>query len=561
MMAIALAMAERGLGRTAPNPSVGAVVVDEATGEVIARGWTQPGGRPHAETEAIRRAGPRARGATMYVTLEPCSHHGRTAPCAEAIIAAGLKRVVCAILDPDPRVSGRGLRLLRDAGIAVTRGVLAERAHWLGRGHIQRVTERRPLVQLKMALDRDGSIARGTGAAPVWVTGPQARSHGHLLRARADAIMVGAGTVRDDDPELTCRLPGLGHRSPIRIVLAGTELPAPGGRLARTARDVPVWVFCSPASDIEARHALEARGCRVIPIQAIDGRPWLPAVLEALVAEGVTRLLVEGGRTLWRAFLASGLADEVVCYRALPDGLAAGRAASTRDLAALHPTHDFAVVDAREVGGDGLFVFRRRKGAPMFTGIISDIGEVVARQGGQFTIRSSYPAASIGVGASIGCDGVCLTATSIRNDAGGSQFTVDVSNETRSKSTLDTWQPGRRVNLERALRAGDELGGHIVSGHVDGIARIVDICADGDSRRFTFEVPEHLAMYIAAKGSVALDGTSLTVNEVSGTRFGINIIPHTLTMTTWGARKPGEPVNLEVDQLARYMARLLELRG
>lgn len=197
----------------------------------------------------------------------------------------------------------------------------------------------------------------------------------------------------------------------------------------------------------------------------------------------------------------------------------------------------------------------------MFTGIVTDIGVVEARTGGSFTVRSGYEAASIAIGASIACDGVCLTATTIKAEGTGSIFTVDVSNETLSKTTLDAWKPGRRINLERALRAGDELGGHIVSGHVDGLARIVDIHADGESRRFTFEAPEHLAIYIAPKGSVALDGTSLTVNEVSGTRFGINIIPHTLTMTTWGVKKPGEPINLEIDQFARYMARLLEFRS
>ena len=197
----------------------------------------------------------------------------------------------------------------------------------------------------------------------------------------------------------------------------------------------------------------------------------------------------------------------------------------------------------------------------MFTGIITDIGEVAGHAGGVFTIRSAYDPASISLGASIACDGVCLTVTKVAAPGNGCEFTVDVSNETLSKTSLGAWQPSRRINLERALRAGDELGGHIVSGHVDGLARIVDIRNDGESRRFTFEAPEHLAMYIAPKGSVALDGTSLTVNEVSGTRFGINIIPHTLTMTTWGAKKPGDPINLEIDQFARYMARLLEFRS
>jgi riboflavin synthase len=196
----------------------------------------------------------------------------------------------------------------------------------------------------------------------------------------------------------------------------------------------------------------------------------------------------------------------------------------------------------------------------MFTGIITDVGEVADINGGRFTLRSAYDAASIPLGASIGCDGCCLTATSVVSAGAGCRFTVDVSNETKSKTTLGAWQVGTRINLERALRAGDELGGHIVSGHIDAVASIVDITPDGDSRRFTFEAPEHLALYIAPKGSVALDGISLTVNEVAGSRFGINVIPHTLTMTTWERKKPGDKVNLEVDMFARYVARLLEFR-
>lgn len=196
----------------------------------------------------------------------------------------------------------------------------------------------------------------------------------------------------------------------------------------------------------------------------------------------------------------------------------------------------------------------------MFTGLISDVGEVVAVEGGRYTLRSGYVSASIPIGASIACDGVCLTATTVTGDGAGSRFTVDVSNETRSKTAIGEWQPGTRVNLERSLKAGDEMGGHIVSGHVDGLARILDITQDGESRRFLFEAPEHLALYVAPKGSVALDGTSLTVNEVMGARFGVNLIPHTLTVTTWGAKKAGQLVNLEVDLIARYVARLLEHR-
>lgn len=196
----------------------------------------------------------------------------------------------------------------------------------------------------------------------------------------------------------------------------------------------------------------------------------------------------------------------------------------------------------------------------MFTGIITDVGEVIGREGGRFAIRSRYDPDGIALGASIACDGCCLTVVTVRADGAGSAFTVDVSNETLSKTTLGSWQAGRPVNLERALRAGDELGGHIVSGHVDGVARIVDTRPDGDSLRVLLELPAQLAPFAAPKGSIALDGTSLTVNEVAGARFGVNLIPATLTQTTWGRKKPGDEVNVEIDLFARYVARIMEFR-
>ncbi|MEL7049479.1 MAG: riboflavin synthase [Pseudomonadota bacterium] len=196
----------------------------------------------------------------------------------------------------------------------------------------------------------------------------------------------------------------------------------------------------------------------------------------------------------------------------------------------------------------------------MFTGIITDVGRVVGSEGESFTIATSYAPETIDIGASICCDGCCLTVTTVVADGSGCHFTVDVSNETRSKTSLVAWQEGRSINLERSLKLGDEMGGHVVTGHVDGTARVVDITDDGESRRFLFEVPEHLAIYIAPKGSIALDGTSLTVNEVRGNRFGVNLIPHTLTVTTWGATTSDQIINLEVDLFARYVARLMEFR-
>jgi riboflavin synthase len=202
--------------------------------------------------------------------------------------------------------------------------------------------------------------------------------------------------------------------------------------------------------------------------------------------------------------------------------------------------------------------YQNQRGQSLFTGIISDIGELVRRDGGRYTIRASYAAASIDIGASIACSGCCLTVVSKNQTATGVTFDVDVSNETLSKTTLGRWQPGQSINLERALKVGDELGGHSVTGHIDGLATVTSMTTDGDSRRFEFEAPAALSRFIAAKGSVALDGTSLTVNSVAGHSFCVNLIPHTLTVTTWGRTKPGDQINLEIDLIARYVARLME---
>lgn len=363
MMGIALRMARRGLGTTAPNPAVGAVIADEATGEIISRGWTQPGGRPHAEPVAIAAAGERARGKTMYVTLEPCSHHGKTPPCADAILSAGITRVVAALEDPDPRVSGRGLDRLRAAGVAVMRGVRAEEAHWLTRGHIVRVTERRPFTQLKVALDAAGEVPRGGGGAPRFVTSAEARALGHLMRAEADAIMVGAGTVRDDDPDLTCRLPGLASRSPLRVVLARDPAGFERSRLAATARTVPVQLFTSIDALAERQTliaALQGLGVRADAVREVNGQLWLPTVLENLAAQGITRLLVEGGQRLWQAFVRAGLYDEIVLFHAggashPAPAEAAARAALTRAIGIF----DAALVTRRDIGGDDMLLFRR----------------------------------------------------------------------------------------------------------------------------------------------------------------------------------------------------------
>jgi diaminohydroxyphosphoribosylaminopyrimidine deaminase/5-amino-6-(5-phosphoribosylamino)uracil reductase len=314
-MQLALTLGRRGLGRTWPNPAVGAVIVKD--GVIVGRGWTQPGGRPHAEVEALRRAGEAARGATLYATLEPCSHFGKSPPCADAIIAAGLARVVSAIEDPNPEVAGQGHARLRAAGIAVDVGIGAVEAARDHAGHFRRIREGRPHVILKLAVSSDDRIG-GAGGKPVAVTGEAARSRVHLLRAQCDAILVGIGTVLADDPLLTCRLPGMAAESPVRVVL-DRALRLPGtSRLVHSARETPLWVMTSSLSEAPAAMKLGAAGAQVLRVATTAAPPPgldLAAVLRALAGKGITRLLVEGGSRVASSFVTAGLVDEVWLLR------------------------------------------------------------------------------------------------------------------------------------------------------------------------------------------------------------------------------------------------------
>jgi len=307
----AVRLAERGLGNVAPNPAVGCVIVKQA--RIVGRGWTGTGGRPHAETVALAQAGDHARGATAYVTLEPCAHHGQTPPCADALVRAGVARVVGAVVDPDPRVAGAGFARLESAGIFVTRGMLEVEARALNLGFFKRVTESRPLVALKIAQSADGYVADAKGNSK-WITGERARAHGHLLRARHDAILIGIGTALADDPLLTCRLPGLGRVSPLRVVL-DSNLRLPGtSQLAQTASAHPVIVFTTSQTGGDG---LRAAGVEIERVAADEsGRPDIASVLQRLAARGLTRLLVEGGPRIQAAFLQRNLADAIHLYRA-----------------------------------------------------------------------------------------------------------------------------------------------------------------------------------------------------------------------------------------------------
>lgn len=361
-MDLALTLGRRGLGRTWPNPAVGAVVVKD--GRVLGRGWTQPGGRPHAEPEALRQAGAAARGATLYVTLEPCSHVGRSPPCADAVISAGIARVVSAMEDPNPQVAGQGHQRLRAAGIAVDIGLCSNEAARDHAGHIRRVVDGRPHVILKLAVSADDRI--GLPGRPVAITGEEARARVHLLRAQCDAILVGIGTVLADDPDLTCRLPGMSARSPVRVVL-DRALRLPGTtKLLHSARTTPLWVMTSEIAEAAAATRLGAAGAQVIrlPTKAASGLD-LPIVLHELAARGITRLLVEGGARVASSFVAAGLVDEVRLLRG-PDAIGEGGIAAldAMPLSAITGSPAFRVRDSETLENDRLTLYERVSCSP-----------------------------------------------------------------------------------------------------------------------------------------------------------------------------------------------------
>ena len=357
-MSVAVDLARRALGRCWPNPAVGCVIVKDHA--VMARGWTQPGGRPHAETVALATAGAAARGATMYVSLEPCRHHGKTGPCTDEIIAAGVARVVAALEDPDPRVSGGGFQKLRDAGIEVVTGLLADRAGDAAQGYLLRQTQGRPEITLKLATTLDGRIATQTGESQ-WITGPSARLRAHALRASHDAILVGIGTAQRDDPSLTCRLPGLAEQSPVRIVLDSRLRLAIDSTLAVTAGTVPTWLLTRTGHSAQARLGLERLGVEIIEVPPdAAGRPQLAPAFQALGDRGLTRVLVEGGGTVAAALFEADLIDRLVWARAPAviggDGVAAVAGFGVTELAAMRR---FAGAGVAESGDDLLETYRR----------------------------------------------------------------------------------------------------------------------------------------------------------------------------------------------------------
>ena len=354
-MRLALSLGRRGLGRTWPNPAVGAVIVRDE--EIVGRGWTQPGGRPHAEIEALRRAGAMARGATLFVTLEPCSHHGKSPPCADAVIASGIARVVSAMEDPNPEVAGRGHGRLRSAGTAVDVGIEAATARRDHAGHIRRMRDGRPQVMLKLAISADGKAA-GAGRKRVPITGNAVRDRVHMMRAESDAIMIGIGTALADDPVLTCRLPGMAKMSPTRVVLdAGLRLPLQS-RLLATAGEMPLLIMAGKHAPAASETAVRRHGAEVVRVAETEGRLDLREVLNLLAQRGITRLMVEGGPTVASALIEADLVDEAVFFHS-PVVIGEEGLPALESRAAQLPNQHLNRVSSEPVGPDRQEIYER----------------------------------------------------------------------------------------------------------------------------------------------------------------------------------------------------------
>ena len=358
----AIALARRGLGNVWPNPAVGCVIVND--GRVVGRGWTQPGGRPHAETEAIKRAGAATQGATAYVTLEPCAHSGKTPPCADALVNAGIKRVVIATTDPDPRTAGRGVQKLMDAGIDVSQGVIEADAKYLNAGFFNLINKQKPMFSLKVAASKDGCIASSPGTKTD-ITGTVARNMGQMLRASHDAVLFGIGTLLADDPRYTCRLPGMIDATPVRILLDGQLRIPLDAKILNTLDKGELWIFTSSARDIDKSSALEDMGVRVIVAEELDNnsRPSLGWLAGHLGAEGMTRVLVEAGGGINRAFWEAGLVDRIYWFEA-PIELGQGCVEVLGELNSRMPgqpwlINNFTEVDKRTLGVDTYMVYEK----------------------------------------------------------------------------------------------------------------------------------------------------------------------------------------------------------
>ena len=550
---LALRLAARGRYRASPNPMVGAVVVRD--GEIVGQGYHRRAGGPHAEVEALNDAGERARGGTIYVTLEPCNHQGRTPPCSERVLESGIRRVVACHRDPDPKVGGGGFARLREAGVEVESGILLEEAVRLNWRFLVSTLLGRPAVTLKWAMSLDGKIATVKSESQ-WISSPGGRRWGLDQRERNDAILIGSGTALDDDPRLNRRL-GKAAGPNVRVVLDRRLRLSPEARLLEL--EGPVLVYTQADADGERRAELETRGATVVGLEDVEP----VSVLADLHRRGVRSLLVEGGGTVAASFAAAGTFDRVGvdCAPMLIGGESAPgplRGDGFTPLAAAPAAGRPPLVPK------GRRRDHRRIQRAMFTGLVRELGrlskdpEASGEGGVRLAIAHSEELSkSLEIGASLAVSGVCLTLVAMA--PGISE--VEMGPETLRRTTLGGLRRDSPINLEPALKMGDALGGHWVQGHVDTTLEVVSRRDYEAHREVGFSLPEDFASFVVEKGSVTLEGVSLTVSSLAEDRFEVALIPHTLEVTSLGSLEVGDRVNFEVDVLAKYVQRALATSG
>ncbi len=541
---------------------MGAVVVRNET--VVGRGFHTWAGVKHAEVFALEQAGERAHGATLYISLEPCSHQGRTPPCIDAILAAGIRKVVAPMEDPNPQVRGRGFASLREAGVEVEiDGSCAQRAVEMNQAFVHFARTGLPLVTLKAALTLDGRIAGPEdgvpGFTPSWITSETARAHVQILRHNSDAILTGIGTVLADDCLLTDRSGKERSRPLLRMVLDSQLRLPPESRLAESCRG-DVLVVTTSAASAERRARLEAKGVRVEVLEGADGRASLRATTELLASERYLSLMIEAGsRVNWSA-LESGVADKIFFYYApkILGGTQSLPVAGGRAVAAARMPSVFTM--SKCIRSQSMSSQWRRGWRKMFTGIVEElgtVGEIVRRAAGaRLRVKCAIILDDLREGASISVNGVCLTALGLTPDS----FDADLAPETLARSNLGDLLSGSRVNLERPVTPATRLSGHIVLGHVDATGELISLNPLGDGNWWLkVRVPPELDRYLVHKGSIAIDGISLTVASLdSGPTVGVTIIPHTYANTTLRSVRPGGRLNLEVDVLAKHIEKLMK---
>ena len=557
-MARAVTLAEGGRGTVSPNPMVGAVLVRD--GRVVGEGFHRAAGQPHAEAVALAAAGAAAAGATCYVTLEPCAHHGRTPPCADALVAAGVARVVAAVPDPDPRVDGAGLARLRAAGVAVAVGAGAEAAATQNAAYLTHRRLGRPRVTLKAAASLDGKVAAPDGTSK-WITGPAARADAHRLRAEADAVMVGAGTALADDPRLTVRLPGWAGRQPLRVLVDAAGRVGADGHLFDG--EAETLVATTPAAPPAAVEAWKAAGAEVLIVQEDADRRRSrragpgPGGAGGAGADGRGRAPAPGQPVGGRAGRPAGLVPGPAGHRR-PGRPRAARRRRGGDPGRRPPAAaGLGRPPGRRPADRG--VPMRQGGSLMFTGIVEGTGTVAALaaaadgSGARLEVEAPWLAGELRLGESVAVNGCCVTVA----EPAAAGFAADLVAETLRRTALGGLAAGARVNLERPLALGGRLGGHLVQGHVDGVAKVLERTPVGEGEEVRIELPADLERYVVEKGSIAVDGVSLTVAGVGPGWFSVALVPHTLEVTTLGDRRPGDPVQLEVDVVAKYVERLV----